>query len=130
MMIRLHHANIRTRQLERSVAFYRDVLELTPGPAATRPGSDDHVWMRDADGVPCIHLQLGEQDGLNDRASVNHLAFACENPEAWRDKLQSLGIEHSETEFESANILQFNIVDPNGVRLELAFTCSAPPVAA
>ena len=122
MITKLHHANIRTPHLEQTVAFYRDVLDLTPGPAATRPGSDDYVWMSDGEGIPCIHLQRGKEGGeLNDHALVNHLAFSCEDPDAWRHKLQSLGIPHTETEFEYANITQFNIVDPNGVRLELAF---------
>ena len=130
MMIKLHHANIRTPHLEQTVAFYRDVLDLTPGPAATRPGSNEHVWMSDGEGVPCIHLQRRDGHALNERAAVNHLAFSCENPDAWRDKLRSFGIDHTETEFESANILQFNIIDPNGVRLELAFLRPVADVAA
>jgi len=129
-MIRLHHANIRTPHLEQSVAFYRDVLDLSAGPAATRPGSNDHVWMSDAEGVPCIHLQRSKEDASNEHASVNHLAFSCEDPDAWRDKLRCMGMDHTETEFESANILQFNIIDPNGVRLELAFLRAAADVAA
>ena len=44
-MTQLAHVNIRSTDLEESVAFYRDILGLRPGPAATRPHSNDHVWM-------------------------------------------------------------------------------------
>jgi len=42
--------------------------------------------------------------------------------EAWRNKLKSLGIGHEEMEFEEAGMLQFNLKDPNGLRLELTFS--------
>jgi catechol 2,3-dioxygenase-like lactoylglutathione lyase family enzyme len=118
----LAHVNIRTRCLEQSMGFYRDVLDLSPGAAATRPGSDDHIWMSDSHGRPCVHLQrTDEPAGEANCAGLHHIAFDCDDPDAWRRKLDRLGIAHEEREFASAQMLQFNLRDPDGVRIELTF---------
>lgn len=119
----LAHVNIRTADLARSVAFYREVLGLSAGPAATRPSSPDHVWMSDDAGNPCIHLQRSTAAGSSDQdgAGIHHLAVACSNPAEWRQKLSSMGIEYREAEFPAAGMIQFNLLDPDGVRIELLF---------
>lgn len=122
-MTSLAHVNIRTADLEASVAFYRDVLGLAPGPAATRPGSADHVWMSDEEGCPCVHLQrtaAGPEDP-REHAGMHHLALLCSNPNEWRQKLRSMGIDYSEAQFAAARMIQLNLKDPDGVRLELLF---------
>jgi catechol 2,3-dioxygenase-like lactoylglutathione lyase family enzyme len=120
-MISLGHINVRTTKLDESVAFYRDVLGLTPGPAATRPDSDDHVWMSDSKGSACVHLQRTQTAASGDGAGVHHFAFNCDDAGAWRRKLESLGVEHEEREFAAAGMIQFNLRDPNGVLVELTF---------
>jgi catechol 2,3-dioxygenase-like lactoylglutathione lyase family enzyme len=120
-MIRLGHVNVRTTKLEESVAFYRDVLGLTPGPASTRPESSDHVWMSDSNGNPCVHLQRSSSAALSEGAVVHHFAFDCDHADEWRRKLGSLGIHHQEHEFPDARMTQFNLRDPNGVLVELTF---------
>ena len=49
------------------------------------------------------------------------MAFACTKPQDWRDKLNSMGIDYREAAFAEARMIQFNLSDPNGVRLELLF---------
>jgi catechol 2,3-dioxygenase-like lactoylglutathione lyase family enzyme len=120
-MISLGHVNVRTTKLDESVAFYRDVLGLTPGPAATRPDSDDHVWMSDSNGNPCVHLQRGSALASGDSGAVHHFAFNCDDADAWRSRLAALGVEHDEREFAAARMIQFNLRDPNGVLIELTF---------
>ena len=121
-MTNLAHVNIRTADLERSVAFYRDLLGLSPVAAATRPGSRDHVWMSDDEGRPCIHLQRTSSAAqTGDHPGMHHLALACVDPEAWREKLSALAIDFQETEFTAARMLQFTLLDPDSVRIELLF---------
>lgn len=122
-MTSLAHVNIRTTDLERSVAFYRDVLGLDPGPAATRPESSDHIWMSDDEGRPCIHLQRTDANAVRpgDLPGMHHLALACSDAPSWRAKLRSMGIDFEERDFTAANLHQINLVDPDGVRLELLF---------
>jgi len=122
-MTTLAHVNIRAADLDRSVAFYRDVLGLIPGPAATRPTSADHVWMTDEQGNPCIHLQRtdGPPAEPGERSGFHHLALACSNPNEWRRKLSSMSIHFHESEFAGARLSQFNLRDPDGVQVELLF---------
>lgn len=122
-MTSLAHVNIRTTDLDRSVAFYRDVIGLSPGPAATRPRSADHVWMSDEHGNPCIHLQrVGFPSAeAEDHVGMHHLALACSDPDAWRRRLGAMGVEYQQSEFAAARIMQINLVDPDGVRVELLF---------
>ncbi len=122
-MTQLAHVNIRSTDLEESVAFYRDILGLRPGPAATRPHSNDHVWMSDEHGNPCIHLQRTDAAAADGRehAGMHHLALACSDAENWREKLRSMGIDHQESAFAGANLVQINLLDPDGVRIELLF---------
>src|SRR5689334_7342873 len=122
-MVSLGHVNIRTSLLEESVAFYREVIGLSAGRAETRPRSSDHVWMSDEHGNPCIHLQRTEAAApdVAETSGVHHIAFNCAEPDTWRHKLTSLGIAYKEARFPEANMLQFNLIDPNGVRIELLF---------
>src|SRR5205085_11743778 len=124
-MISLGHVNLRTTKLDESVAFYRDVLGLTPGPAATRPDSKDHVWMTDSNGTACVHLQRAQTATSGDGSGVHHFAFNCDDARAWRRKLETLGVQHEESEFAAARMIQFNLRDPNGVLVELTFGPSA-----
>jgi hypothetical protein len=80
--------------------------------------------MSDSDGSPCIHLQSTDSPGLvgdGRQCCVHHIALACSGPDLWRHKLRSMNIEFAEKEFAVAELLQFNLRDPNGVRLELLF---------
>ena len=52
---------------------------------------------------------------------MHHLALACVDPEAWREKLSALAIDFQETEFTAARMLQFTLLDPDSVRIELLF---------
>jgi catechol 2,3-dioxygenase-like lactoylglutathione lyase family enzyme len=121
-MIRLGHVNIRTPKLEETVAFYANVLGLSATGAATRPGSKDHVWLVDGSGAPSVHIQRSEAPAPSGGDSgVHHLAFDCENPALWRERLSSLDVPFSESEFPVAGMLQLNLADPNGIRLVLTF---------
>lgn len=122
-MTSLAHVNIRTSCLEESLAFYRDVIGLVPRAAATRRDSAHHVWMSDRKGRPCVHLQRSDarESECGERIGVHHVAFETDDPTAWREKLKAQEIEFTETEFADAKLLQFNLTDPNAVRLELLF---------
>jgi catechol 2,3-dioxygenase-like lactoylglutathione lyase family enzyme len=122
-MPKLAHVNIRSSDLDASVAFYRDVLGLTPGSAETRPDSVDHVWMSDEEANPCIHLQRANGSPANESetAGLHHIALSCAGLDHWRAKLKTMDVEYRETEFCSADIVQLNLRDPDGVRVELLF---------
>jgi hypothetical protein len=79
--------------------------------------------MSDDDGNPCIHLQRADAPAVDreEEAGVHHVALACKSAQQWRAKLEAMGIDYQEKEFTGGRMIQFNLRDPNGVRLELLF---------
>jgi catechol 2,3-dioxygenase-like lactoylglutathione lyase family enzyme len=140
--ITLEHYNLMTARLRETVAFYTDVLGLYEGfyPAELGPGA----WMYDSTDTPVVHMQeviaenfeavagktrnrLGdlraplELDKLYGTATLDHIAFSCEDIEGFKAKLDRLGVPYRETGVASAAVRQLFLRDPNGVILELNF---------
>jgi catechol 2,3-dioxygenase-like lactoylglutathione lyase family enzyme len=122
--VTLGHINIVTDRLEETVGFYQALFGFERGPSATRPGSNAGVWLFDANGVPCIHLNALE-DGQPQRPGsggcLDHVAFNCPDQAAMTDRLAAARIPYDMVAFPVAGLVQFNLVDPNGVRIELTF---------
>ncbi len=127
-MATLAHVNIRTPHFDQTVAFYRDVMGFSAHSAATRPDSAVHAWMNDAAGRPIVHIQAERGD---DRVpdppspSYHHIAFDCTDQDRWRAHLAALDIPYTVTDFPTAGLVQYNLFDPNGLRLELTFAAAA-----
>jgi catechol-2,3-dioxygenase len=89
---RLNHAVLRVRDLERSVAFYQDVLGLEPIARAgsvmaflRAPGSSNHHDL----GLACVGP---DAPGPNESGvGLYHLAWEVEEIEELRDAAQALG---------------------------------------
>jgi catechol 2,3-dioxygenase-like lactoylglutathione lyase family enzyme len=101
----LHHVTAICRDLDRTTAFYRDVLGLAlveQGVNDDDPGTR-HFWFGDAEGTPGTLVTFLEypqmDDGVVGAGSVHHVAFTVESAEeqvAWRDYLRDRGVECSE----------------------------------
>jgi catechol 2,3-dioxygenase-like lactoylglutathione lyase family enzyme len=117
MAIHIHHVNIRTRDLERSVAFYTEALGLTQGfrPAFGFPGA----WLYDGD-KPAVHLnQTAEEAGNLDNA-MDHVAFAVDRLDDVLSRLDRLGVAYAGLRpIPGSDIRQCFVKDPNGVTVEL-----------
>jgi catechol 2,3-dioxygenase-like lactoylglutathione lyase family enzyme len=123
-MTRLAHVNIRTPRFTDTVDYYRRVIGLTALPAATRPDSQLHAWMSEEDGRASVHIQHDEAaDGGAPASSpiYHHIAFDCVDPQQWRERLARVGEPFTEVAFAEARLVQFNLTDPNGLKLELTF---------
>jgi len=90
----LHHVTLICADLERTTAFYRDVLGLAL--AAQEENPDDpgsrHFWFGDAYGTPGTLVSFMEypqmDEGRQGRGLTHHFAFAVDTTaeqEAWRD---------------------------------------------
>ncbi|HEX8067804.1 MAG TPA: VOC family protein [Thermoleophilaceae bacterium] len=97
----LHHVTLICGSLDRSTAFYRDVLGLRL--VKEEANQDDpgarHFWFGDAEGTPGTLVTLMEyplmEEGSVGRGSTHHFAFAvdsAEELEGWRQYLASRGI--------------------------------------
>jgi glyoxylase I family protein len=124
----LHHLTIVSASMDRTIAFYRDVLGL----GIVRDGASDddpevrHVWFGAVDGTPGRLISAMEYPGLPSgvvgRGSTHHFALAVESAEeldAWRDYLGEQGVECSEV-FERNGFRSLYVRDPDDHVVEIA----------
>lgn len=128
---RIDHVNIRTPDLAGTVAFFRDVLEMeaTPAPGTTL---DQACWMRDAGGLPAIHIGKTDLTYPTDHwrkpaqfapgsAAVHHVALNCEGYDEVAGRLASHGCETSTSDIPEIGLRQIFVEEANGILLELNF---------
>ena len=124
----LHHITLISSDLERSIAFYRDVLGL--GIVRDTPSDDDpgtrHVWFGAVDGTPGRLISIMEYpqlpEGVVGTGSTQHFALAVESAEeleAWRGYLTEQGVECSEI-FDRGGFRSLYLRDPDGHVIEIA----------
>jgi catechol 2,3-dioxygenase-like lactoylglutathione lyase family enzyme len=124
---RLEHVLVLTDDLERTRAFYCDVLGFEEGerPRLAFPG----YWLY-LDGVACVHVAEraayeahASEVGLGPVAGpIDHLAFAATDREALATRLEAAGIRAVANDVPAAAFRQLFVEDPNGVRIELNVT--------
>jgi catechol 2,3-dioxygenase-like lactoylglutathione lyase family enzyme len=117
MPIRIHHVNIRTKELERSIAFYTEALGLTKG---YRPDfSFRGAWLYDGE-RPAVHLNESAEDHANSDNALDHVAFAVDRLDDVLSRLDRLGIRYAGLHnVPGSDIRQCFVKDPNGVTIEL-----------
>jgi catechol 2,3-dioxygenase-like lactoylglutathione lyase family enzyme len=141
-MTKLDHCNIRTFDLDATIAFYTDVVELKDGafPGTRAMGA----WLYDASDRPILHLiaidpkdpeaalgrvrdRLGALGGdldvesMNGTGVIDHIAFECDDYDKMKSKLEARGLVYTSSDVPSINLRQLFVNDPNGVTLELNF---------
>ena len=123
-MITLGHVNIRTTDIERTCAFYESVLGFRRVIAATNPDPARNVWLCDDAGMPSVHVNAFRPDEpvpQDNLSSLHHVAFNCVDPAAMAARLDAAAIPYDMAVTRVPGLVQFNLHDPNGVRVELTF---------
>ncbi len=124
----LHHLTLVCSDMERTIAFYRDVLGL----GIVRDGASDddpdvrHVWFGAVDGSPGRLISALEYPdlpaGVVGRGSTHHFALAVDSVEeldAWRDYLVEQRVDCSEV-FVRGGFHSLYVRDPDGHVVEIA----------
>ncbi len=124
----LHHITLITGDIERSIAFYRDVLGLgvvRDGPSDDDPGTR-HVWFGAADGLPGCLVSVMEYphlpQGVAGLGSTHHFALAVDSSEeldAWHGYLGGQDVECSDI-FARGGFRSLYLRDPDGHVVEIA----------
>ena len=127
----LDHVNIRTADLQATVAFYRDVLGMEARPV---PGQTEMVrgaWLYDGAGRAVIHV--GHKDaryptddshpwaGTAGAGAVHHVALACHDQPEAEARLTAHGVAFVRNAVPQISLTQLFVTDPNGILLELNF---------
>ena len=120
MLKGLDHVNISTPDMAATLQFFEDMFGLEARPA---PGADPAVnsWLHQADGRAPVHVNLrGTKSG---DGPINHIAFACDNYEAMRERLVAAG--HGLREIDNSattGARQIFVRSPDGALIELNFS--------
>jgi lactoylglutathione lyase len=119
--LQLNHVALHVADVDRSVAFYRDVLRLEPipRPAFTFPGA----WFRlgvDQE----LHL-IGERTReVDSHNRGNHFALLVDNFDDWEKYLTDRQVRFAPRRTRPDGALQLYVIDPDGYYVEL---CSLTP---
>ena len=127
-LLGLHHVTVICSDLERTTAFYRDLLGLALVRETVNDDDPDarHFWFGDAHGTAGTLLSFMEypemEPGKVGVGSVHHLALAVasiDELDAWRDYLQHHGHETTEV-LDRGGFHSLYLRDPDGHILEIA----------
>ena len=116
----MNHFTILTDDLETTLAFYAEFLDLHPGdrPPFKFPGA----WLYARGGnEPILHVIAGRQKGDLVKGVIDHMAFTGRDLAGTIAKLKTRGIEHEIRPLPGRGTWQLFFHDPNNARIELDF---------
>ena len=123
-ILRMDHFTILTTNAAETVAFYEDILGLTPGPrpAFSFPGA----WLY-SDGRAVLHVV--ERSPIPEGGGVlDHIAFSGKDARAYLAKLKARGIKYDLRRLpepgHAGGLWQLFFFDPSGARVEIDFAAT------
>ena len=116
----LNHVAIQVADVERSVAFYRDVLRLAPipRPAFSFPGA----WFRLGQDQE-LHIIGERQQAVISHNRGNHYALLVDDLDAWERHLADCQANFTPRRMRPDGAQQTFVIDPDGHYVEL---CTRP----
>ena len=119
----IDHINIGTDRLEETRAFFRDALGLVDGWRPPFAFGGAWMYIGDAAVVHLVDLKTGKRPC--DEAALDHFAFAIDDWDGARGRLDAAGVKYRATDVPGAPIKQIFLRDPNGVNIELNYRVPA-----
>jgi catechol 2,3-dioxygenase-like lactoylglutathione lyase family enzyme len=114
----LDHVNVRTRNLDVMVDWYRDILGMETGP---RPGFQfGGAWLY-CDGKPIVHLVEVSDEPAAIAPKIEHFAIAADGLEVFLSHLEARDVDYEIGRPPGFPIIQVNIFDPDGNHIHVDF---------
>jgi catechol 2,3-dioxygenase-like lactoylglutathione lyase family enzyme len=128
----MQHYMVLSKDLEKTRAFYCEVLGLRTGP---RPPFDfEGLWIYVGD-VAAVHVASQtsyEQSGRVEQAgkrhgsgSVDHIAFAANDYDALITSFHKHGVQYRATQVPASDLRQLFVFDPDGIQIEINIRAKA-----
>jgi catechol 2,3-dioxygenase-like lactoylglutathione lyase family enzyme len=125
----MNHFTILTNDLDKTLGFYAELLDLHPGPRP--PFKFPGAWLYARDGKdPILHVIAGKPKGELIKGVIDHMAFTGRDLKALVNKLQTRGIEYDLRQLPEYGTWQLFFFDPNDAKIELDFDRSEHATAA
>lgn len=119
----MNHFTILTDDVDRTVAFYGDIMDLRAGPrpALAFPGA----WLY-AGEAAILHVVGGREREQLKPGVIDHMAFSASGLGAAIARLKQHDIHHACRRQVDSGVWQVFFFDPNGARVELDFAADEP----
>ncbi|MFJ9004278.1 VOC family protein [Streptomyces canus] len=131
MTLRTGHIGLNVTDLDRSLAFYRDVLGFTPLAEGKEEGRR-YAFLGDGENLVLTLWQQAEQPYASQRAGLHHLALEADTIEKVREyeeALRAYGVAFAHdgvvAHREGAGSGGIFFHDPDGTRLEISVPSGA-----
>jgi catechol 2,3-dioxygenase-like lactoylglutathione lyase family enzyme len=125
----LQHVNIRTADLPRTIAFFRDVLSMRVGPSPRSSSMENGAWVFDDNDVAIVHVAKASVNYPSDAkmpftpshgsGAIHHVALQCSGLDQTRERIKALGLEFFEHHLPQFS--QILVREPDGILFELNF---------
>jgi len=116
--IDMNHFTVLSSDLEKSKAFYINILGLKEGyrPPLASPGA----WLYVGDRA-ILHIMARRSMPINPAGVIDHMAFTASNLQATIDTLKQYNIDYELQRLKGLEIWQLFCHDPDGAKVELDF---------
>jgi len=115
----LAHVCFVVKDLDESIAFYRDGLGMTPAFDFVRETGERFGLYLHVGGRNFVELFQGDIDDRAPRQSYQHLCLEVEDFDGTVEELRKRGLEVSEAKLGTDKSWQAWLTDPDGNRIEL-----------
>ena len=116
----MNHFTILTDNVDGTLAFYADMLDLHPG--ARPPFKFPGAWLYARNGKdPILHVIGGRQKDVLVKGVIDHMAFTGQDLAATVTKLKARGIEYELRRLPDYGTWQLFFDDPNHAKVEIDF---------
>ncbi|NRB00092.1 MAG: VOC family protein [Rhodobacteraceae bacterium] len=113
------HVNLRTGQLDTMIAWYDDILGMTPGWRPDFPFPGAWLYLGDQALVHLVGLDRDVAAGTD--LTLEHFALAATDMDGFRAKLDERGMNYEITASDILPVVQMNIWDPDGNHIHVDF---------
>lgn len=119
----MNHFTVLSSNLEKSKAFYINILGLTEGyrPPFEFPGA----WLYAGDQA-VLHIMAGRPMPINAPGIIDHMAFTASDLQSVVDTLKQHGIKYTLQRLKALDVWQLFCHDPDGAKVELDFAAHEP----
>ena len=124
MIEAMNHFTVLTDDLDATLAFYVDLLGLTPG--ARPPFDFPGAWLY-ANHQAVLHVIAGRPLPEPRAGVIDHMAFSARGLAGVKARLDARGVAYRLGRLTGSGTWQLFCVDPNGAKVELDFDAAEMP---